>query len=247
MSSIGGMYRFDGAPVSQGWAATLRAQMANGDGRQAMRGPVAMVYGGSPNGESGRNGIQPLISRHGELLVADLRIDNRDEMLSLLREDLPASRHKVADTEIIIAAYRKLGPDFLPKIIGEHALVLYDQRTRSLLLARDHIGARPLYWHRDATRILWSSRIGPLVDIVGRREVEDEYVAGHLTFGPEPGLTPFQGIHLVKPAHVMLITPDGKIREKRFWGLENACSRCGCSSLWPWWRRNYVQRRQSGF
>jgi len=199
----------------------LCSQMANSEVNisQVLHGPVAMMYGGCHAGSEPPDD-QPSITSRGEMLIGDLRIDNRDEMLSLLRGDFEEEQCEMGDAEIITAAYKKFGLNFLPKIIGEYAFVLYDSHARRLLLARDHIGARTLYWYRDAGKIVWSSQIDLLLTIVGKREIEEEYVACHLTLGPEPGITPFKNVHLVKPAHVVVVTPDGNTREKRFWRLE---------------------------
>lgn len=219
MISIGGMFRFDEAQVNPHWLASLRFQLANGEfvvGSQVLSGPVGMVAVEFRN----QHTQHTLICRRGEMLAGDLRIDNREEILSLLKQELRDAENEVADVEIIAAAYRQLGLDFFSQLIGEHALALYDSHNRTLVLARDHIGARPLYWHTNANRIVWSTKIGPILDMIDSREVEDEYVAGHLTLCPEAGLTPFKNVHLVKPAHVMVVESDGRIRERRFWGLE---------------------------
>jgi asparagine synthase (glutamine-hydrolysing) len=150
------------------------------------------------------------------LLAWDGRLDNREELIPLLRGDLNGDQ---TDLAIVMAAYLKLGIDFLPSLIGDFALSLWDPISQTLLLARDAIGPRPLYYHINASRVLWSSELIALLDLAGiEPEVNDEYVAGYLTRGPEPGVTPYKAIHAVSPGHVVLVK-NGQLRSQRFWTL----------------------------
>jgi len=161
---------------------------------------------------------QPLVSREGHILAWDGRLDNREEMISLLRQELNGDRTDVA---IAMAAYRKFGIDFLPRLIGDFALALWEPRARTLLLARDAVGPRPLYYHANAERIIWSSELMPLLDFAGiELEVNDEYVAGYLTNGPAPELTPYKDIHAVHPGYTLDVR-DGRLKAQRYWGLDS--------------------------
>jgi len=224
MSAIGGMYRFDALLVNPEWLASLGTSLDRrgpDGGREIVSGAVGMTYRAYHTNRESRFERQPLVSHDGHVLACDLRVDNRDELITQLRDDLPGELFLITDAAIIMAAYQRWGIGLLLKIIGEFALSLYDPHTRTLVLARDHIGIRTLYWHTDNDRVIWSSELGPLIEVTGvEREIEDEFVAGHLTLGPEPGLTPYKNIHAVKPAHVAIITADGRLQEKRFWGLD---------------------------
>jgi asparagine synthase (glutamine-hydrolysing) len=90
---------------------------------------------------------QPVVSQAGELvLVADARIDNRDELISLL--GLGVQRGNAAsDSDLILAAYQKWGEQSGEKLLGDFAFAIWDGRKQSLFCARDHFGVKPFVYH----------------------------------------------------------------------------------------------------
>jgi asparagine synthase (glutamine-hydrolysing) len=220
MSALGGIYYFDNRPVDQYPLISLGEKLSShgpDGGSEVVSGSIGMVYRAFHTNRESRLEKQPLVSRECALLAWDGRLDNREEMISLLLQELNGDRTDVA---IAMAAYLKFGIDFLPRLIGDFALALWDPRTRTLLLARDAVGPRPLYYHANAERIIWSSELMPLLDLAGiELEVNDEYIAGHLTREPEPELTPYKGIYAVSPGHTAVVQ-NGQFRVKRFWGLD---------------------------
>ena len=220
MSGIAGIHCFDGARFD---AAILRA-LDDGlgrwgpDGRSEYEsGSIAMVYRPLHTNLESRVEKQPFIADQGQILCWDGRLDNRDELIRILRNDL---RDDHSDVAIVMAAYSKWGVDFLPKIIGDFALSLWDPLANFLLLARDAIGPRTLYYHSNNDRVVWSTDLASLLGVADiPLEINDEYVAGFFTNLPEPGLTPYRNIHGVPPAHSVIIS-DGAVRTRRFWGLD---------------------------
>jgi asparagine synthase (glutamine-hydrolysing) len=88
-----------------------------------------------------------------------------------------------------------------------------------LLLARDPVGTRTLFYCLDEERCIWSSDLNTLVDLAGvDLRVNDEYVADYLAYVPEPSSTPYKDIHAVPPSCFLLMRP-GKTHLERFWGL----------------------------
>jgi len=167
------------------------------------------------NGES-RLEKQPLVSRDRQVLAWDGRLDNRADLISTLIDELNGDHTDVA---IVMAAYRKWPTDFLERLIADFALCLWDPRTRRLILARDPIGPRTLYYSRNGQTFIWATELGALLDIAGiKREVNDDYIADYLTRLPEPDQTPYKNIHAVPPAHAVIVSSD-KITLQRFWGL----------------------------
>lgn len=165
---------------------------------------------------------QPIVSEEGTILVADIRIDNRAELFGATRHLLAQpSLAQTTDADLAIAVSRLPGTEFPRDIVGEYAMVLYERRTNRLLLCRDHIGARPLYYYCDSNRLVVSSQLAPLLDVCGvSREIDEEYVAGCMSRGPTIGLTPYKHIHAVKPAHIIVATESGALAERRFWKLD---------------------------
>jgi asparagine synthase (glutamine-hydrolysing) len=220
MSALGGIYYFDNRPVDKSPLISLGEKLSShgpDGGSEVVSGSIGMAYRAFHTNRESRLEKQPLVSREGHILAWDGRLDNREEMISLLLQELNGDRTDVA---IAMAAYLKFGSDFLPRLIGDFALALWDPRTRTLLLARDAVGPRPLYYHANAERIIWSSELMPLLDVAGiELEVNDEYIAGYLTRGPEPELTPYKGIYAISPGHTA-VAQNELFRVKRFWGLD---------------------------
>lgn len=219
MSAIAGIYRFDGAQPDSAILSALAdgLERRGPDGcNEYKSGPIAMVYRPFYTNLESRLETQPFVSDAGHALCWDGRLDNREDLLHVLRNDLRDDRTDVA---IVMVAYSRWGIDFLPRLVGDFALSLWDPITRSLLLARDAIGPRTLYYHHNEQRIIWSTELASLLELAGvPPEINDEYVAGFLTSLPEPGLTPYRNINGVPPAHSVIVNGD-KLQVRRFWGL----------------------------
>jgi asparagine synthase (glutamine-hydrolysing) len=219
MSAIGGVHNFEGAPVDEGLLLNLgnRLDVRGPDGgREILFNSVGMAYRAFHTNSESRMEAQPLVSPDGHLLAWDGRLDNREELISMLRHDL---RGKHTDVAIVMTAYLKWGLDFLARVIGDFALSLWDPYTRMLLLARDPVGTRNLYYHANDVRIIWSSELSSLLDLTEiKLEINEEYIAEFLTRLPEPSQTPYKNIHAVPPAKAV-IEQNGQLKVQRFWAL----------------------------
>lgn len=144
------------------------------------------------------------------------RIDNRRELAAKF-----ALRPDATDTALIAAACRQAGDDScFASIVGDFAIVIWDESLRRLTLGRDCFGVIPLYYHRTAHAISWSSDPGSLVNAVQcSREPDSRFVAGFLTFGLRGDVSPFKQISSVPPAGEVCVTPGG-IRHRTYWRLD---------------------------
>jgi asparagine synthase (glutamine-hydrolysing) len=129
------------------------------------------------------------------------------------------------DTEVIIHAYQRWGADCLRRLRGMFAFGLWDQRRRRLLLARDRVGKKPLFYTEAAGRFLFASELqGLLADADVPREVNAQAVDAYLSWGYVPApLTGFKGIYKLPPAHSLTVemTDDGFVtRPERYWKLD---------------------------
>lgn len=221
MSAFGGILNFDGMPVDHGILIAMGQRLAArgpDGGSQVKCGSVAMVYRAFHTNKQSRLEIQPLLSVGGQVLCFDGRLDNREELISILDDQLRGQRTDVA---IVMASYLRWGISFLPKIIGDFALSLWDPTSKSLILARDIIGPRTLYYHRSGRRAIWSTELGLLLDLADiLLEINDEYVAGFLTNLPEPEQTPYKNIEGVPPASSVIIKM-GQATVSRFWSVDS--------------------------
>ena len=220
MSGIGGVYHFNGQRVEERTLGALSEglrQRGPDGGDTVTSGSVGMVYRAFHTTKESRLENQPLTSADGCILAWDGRLDNRKDLQRGLHEELNGN---CTDVGLVLASYRKWGSDFLSRLVGDYALSLWDPRVNTLLLARDPFGPRPLYYHVDRERVLWSSAVGSVASLAEiELEVDEEYVAGFVTTGPEPARTPYKGIHAVPPGKVASVR-NGHIEERRFWRLD---------------------------
>jgi asparagine synthase (glutamine-hydrolysing) len=221
MSAIGGVLIFDGGPVDPSLLAALGVgleRLGPDGGREVIAGSVGMTYRAFHTNAESRREHQPHCWGHQFMLGWDGRLDNRDELLTLLRDDL---RGEDTDAAIVMAAYRRWGQLSIGKLLGDFALAIWDKRDHAVWLARDPIGTRTLYYHVDRDRAVWSTDLAAMIDVGSiSTDVNDEYIAGYMIGGAEPDITPYLGVHAVKPAHALRIDHDGLVSEHRVWSLD---------------------------
>lgn len=221
MSALGGIFNLDGKPVDSEELIELGTALEThgpDGGDIVVLGSVGFVYRAFHTNRESRLEKQPLTSRQQHVVCWDGRLDNRAELIALLDRDFEANRTDVA---IVMAAYIELGLDSVTHLIGDFALSLWDHQARRLVLARDAAGPRPLYYHTNIERIVWSSELMPLLDLAaGDLEINDEYIAGYLARGVDVASTPYRGIHAVPPGFLVLIE-NGQVVVRRFWGLNS--------------------------
>ncbi|HXC69726.1 MAG TPA: asparagine synthase-related protein [Pyrinomonadaceae bacterium] len=222
MSGIGGIVTFDERPVDDDVLARLGHgldEYGPDGGLDVRRNSVGMVYRAFHTNVESRAERQPVVAANGCMLAWDGRLDNREELIALLRDELRDDR---SDSSIVMQAYAKWGIAFLPGIIGDFALSLWDPSSKTLFLARDTIGARLLFYHADSERIIWSSRLESLLRLKEiELEVDEDYVAGFLSLRPKKELTPYKDIYAVPPANVVTAR-RGRVHSQRFWSLDPA-------------------------
>lgn len=220
MSAIGGIINFDGAPVSASLLVQLgtNLQFYGPDrGNEVRQQSVGVVYRAFHTNVESRKERQPLISHAGCILAWDGRLDNRGELLALLQDELGTDD---SDSAIVMAAYHKWNAAFSQRLIGDFAFSLWDPGSRTLLLARDPVGTRLLFYHLNGGRLIWSTSLESLIQLPDvELEVNDEYVAGYLALHPAPSLTPYKNVYAVPPAHLVTVR-NREIASRRFWGLD---------------------------
>jgi asparagine synthase (glutamine-hydrolysing) len=123
------------------------------------------------------------------------------------------------DVEIVAAACERWN-DCFAMLIGDWALSLWDPHTRSLILAKDPIGTRHLYYSFDDNQVTWSTILDPLVLFAGKTlALCEEYIAGWFSFFPAAHLTPYVGIHSVPPSSSVLLRP-AKHTVRKYWDFD---------------------------
>ena len=150
-----------------------------------------------------------------EVLAWDGRLDNRDDLLFRLKDSLGSDTSNPA---LARAAYERWGIRGFVHLLGDWSVVIRDAANRRMVLASDFAGVRPLYYHLRPERILWSTRLQPLVEATGIDELDEKYIAGFLTLGGCPNRTPYRGIYSVPPGHALSVSAT-ETTTHRFWSL----------------------------
>ena len=171
-------------------------------------------------------GRQPFMSKDGNLMLTQ-----NGELYDYkrIRADLTtrgARFQSKSDSELVIHLYDRYGLDeMLKQCRGEYAFALYDKERDRLMLVRDRFGVKPLYWTEHNGTLVFGSELKVLfAHPEVPRKFNAEGVYHQLMQTMVPGTTAFEGIHQVKPGHVMIIERDGdggfNIEEKKYWDMD---------------------------
>jgi asparagine synthase (glutamine-hydrolysing) len=220
MSVQFGRWNFDGKPVDRDYLEKARASITPygpDDASSYSTGNISILYHAFHTTKESRRETQPHVTASGAILTWDGRLDNRADLIRQLRDVLTIAS---TDVEIVAAAYEYRGSDCFAMLIGDWALSLWEPHTRSLILAKDPIGTRHLYYSFDKDQITWSTILDPLVLFAGKTfALCEEYIAGWFSFFPAAHLTPYVGIHSVPPSSSVLIQAR-KHTVSKYWDFD---------------------------
>lgn len=166
-------------------------------------------------------GAQPMCSAEG-----DLRLTVNGEFYDFkrIRAEMAAEGARFvskSDSEIALPLYRKHGLDFVHRLRGEFAFVLFDESRDRMILVRDRFGIKPLYYRLTENAVFYGSEVKSVLahpDVEGRLS---EHAALHQMMQVMvPGSTAFEGIEGLEPGHMLIVERDGdrlKGRKIRYW------------------------------
>jgi len=163
-------------------------------------------------------GSQPVSNEDGSVwTVYNGEIYNFRE----LRGELRPRGHRFrtqSDTEVVVHAYEAFGVDCVRRLRGMFAFALWDARRERLLLARDRLGVKPLYYWQRGDRVAFASELKSLLQLPDLpREVDPEALDLYLTYGYVPApRSVFRGVRKLPPAHVLVLDRAG-LRVERYW------------------------------
>ncbi len=222
MSAQFGRWNWEGQPPATDYfekVSTTLAPYGPDTNESYSKGAVKILYRAFHTTKESRRESQPHVSPSGAVITWDGRLDNRAELISELRNVLAFDSTDVA---IVAAAYEKWGADCFAKLIGDWALSIWNPVNRSLVLAKDPIGTRHLYYSFDKDQVTWSTILDPLVRLAGKTfELNEEYIAGWFAMFPAVHLTPCVGIHAVPPSSSVFLRP-GKHTVSKYWDFDPA-------------------------
>src|SRR5271169_3783837 len=152
-------------------------------------------------------GDQPIFSEDGSLsVVMNGELFNYVE----LRDSLIQQGHKFSsksDTEVLVHLYEEHGPALLPKLNGMFAFALWNRKSQSLLLARDRMGVKPLYYARIGSRLLFGSELKALLTQKNlNTDLDPNALADFLRLGYIPReATPYMHVRKLLPGHYLFV------------------------------------------
>jgi asparagine synthase (glutamine-hydrolysing) len=222
MSVQFGRWNSDGQPIDQTYLAKVKTVIApygpDDEGAYALSNLTVMYHAFHTTKESRRE-TQPHVSESGVVFTWDGRLDNRAELIRRLRDVPPTSS---TDASIVAAAYDTWGTKCFAEFVGDWALSIWDAKSRSLILAKDPIGTRQLYYCVENNQVTWSTILDPLVLFAGKSfALCEEYIAGWFSFFPAAHLTPYTGIRSVPPSSWVVIRNRNQTVTK-YWDFDPA-------------------------
>mgnify|MGYP000265352765 CR=1 FL=1 len=158
--------------------------------------------------------------RDGDVTVtADVRLDNRDELIDRLSIADPADR--VPDSRLVSSAYRRWGVDCVEHLVGAFAFIVWDDDAERLFCARDHMGVKPFYYHTADDLFAASSEIKSLVGLPSVSRTLDHGRLGDFLVGRfgDKENTIYESVRRLPPGHRMTVDfTDTSI--ERYWDPE---------------------------
>jgi len=165
-------------------------------------------------------GHQPLSNEDGRVWVMlNGEIYNYLE----LHDDLIKRGHRFSthsDTETIVHLYEEYGEECFARLRGMFAIALWDSREHKLLLARDRVGKKPLYYAADAKRILFGSELKCLLAAYSLpRDIDTQALSDYFSLGYVPApKTIYRAAKKLLPGHYLVASPKG-VRIERYWDI----------------------------
>ncbi|MGI5256975.1 asparagine synthase (glutamine-hydrolyzing) [Streptomyces angustmyceticus] len=210
---------------------TRRATLEAMTGTMACRGPDAAGFWLDTHAALGHRrlavidldgGRQPMaVEEDGRTLLVTTysgEVYNYLELRAEL-EALGRTFRTHSDTEVVLHAYLQWGEAFTERLNGMYAFALWDPRKQELLLVRDRMGIKPLYYHPTPDGVLFGSEPkAVLAHPSVRPAVDAEGLAELLTFTKTPGHAVYRGLHEVRPGHVVRVGRGG-VTVRRYWAL----------------------------
>ena len=168
-----------------------------------------------------QTGHQPLSNEDGNIwIVFNGEIYNHRD----LRKDLQARGHRYrtqSDTETIVHLYEEYGRDCVQHLRGMFAFAIWDRSSRSLFIARDRLGIKPLYYRYDGSTLLFGSEIKTILAYAGvKPEFNRSTLAEYLAFGYIAGeQSMYAGIRKLLPGHILTVDETGQLKTSSYWDL----------------------------
>ncbi len=220
-----------------GISAIYRLDRALPDVEDIRRMCSAIRHRGPDGAGFARLGDGAALLGHVRLSVIDLALGtqpifNEDQSIAVVfsgeiydyqahRQTLIEAGHTFrtqTDTEVIVHLYEEHGPGFLRHLNGEFAIVIYDDRTKQLIAARDRLGVKPLFFSLLGSEILFASEAKSILALHRvPRAISADYLVGSLLGAFPDGVSAFEGIQSVKPGHYIIARASALGTQVPYW------------------------------
>ena len=165
-----------------------------------------------------QEGDQPLYNEDGSICIT---FNGEIYDYKRLREELIDQGHRFrthSDTEVIVHLYEQHGMDFIHRLNGEFAFIIWDGRNRRLLAARDRCGVKPLFYWETEQEILISSEVKGIFALNRvPRSINPDYMIGPMLGVFPRAISAFEGIRNLNPGHFLIVESEGRSREVPYW------------------------------
>lgn len=208
---------------SSGWLScmnSLRKRGPDGEGtwgapsRHAILGHTRLaIVDPSPAGD------QPMVNGNNQISITyNGELYNASKLRTELESDGYQFRSS-CDTEVLLNAWIRWGRKMLPKLLGMYAFVIWDDQSKRLFGAVDHVGMKPLVWKQEHTRLLIASECDSLRALSGAKEnLSSTAVRNVLTMSCcPPPMTMWEGIYKLPPGHCIEWSIDEPVRVSRYY------------------------------
>ena len=148
-------------------------------------------------------------------LAADARVDNRDELVAQLRDSTRQPLN--TDADLILAAYERWGASLVDRVIGDVAFALWDGEREELVVVRDVIGIRPVFYARTPHGVVAASTVPAVLAGIGRKPaVDEEFLASFLAGRLPRTRTYWTGVERLEPGHLLRVGRE-HVSTSRYW------------------------------
>ena len=168
-----------------------------------------------------RTGQQPIRNEDGSVhVVLNGEIYNYRE----LRRDLEARGHRFyssTDTETLVHLYEEFGEECVQRLRGMFVFALWDERREKLLVARDRLGIKPLYYTEVDDRLAFASELKALLQLPEVQRNLNWRSVGHLfaALSTPAAESIVAGVHKLEPGHLLTLSRGGRLRIRRYWDV----------------------------
>ena len=166
-------------------------------------------------------GKQPMSNEDGTIWIT---YNGETYNFMELRKELEKNHdfYSNTDTEVLIHAYEEYGLNFIKKLRGMFAFTLYDSEKKKLMLARDPIGKKPLYYFWDGEKFIFASEIKAILEAGIKREIDEEGLSAYLSYQYTIGRnTMFKEIKKVLGGDILIFDiKEKKVEIKKYWDIK---------------------------